>query len=151
MQVSAIMTKKLITAEPDLSLSALRDIYSQSKFQHIPVLDTGRRLVGIVSVKDYFKLTAPISDSASEKTLDIFLNSRKIKHVMSSPVISVSADCPVVKAAALLLKHNIGCLPVTDADDLLLGLVSWKDIMRVVVLQAARRSRLAYGSTAEAE
>ena len=119
----------------------LTEILNQSKFQHVPVVDASRRLVGIVSVKDYFKALAPLLDAASEKTLDIFASNRKMKHIMTSPVISVPEHYPVVKAAALLLKHNIGCLPVTDADNLLLGIVSWKDIMKVVVLQAARKSR----------
>ncbi len=141
MQVSAIMTRKLTVADPDTSLSVLTEILNQSKFQHVPVVDASRRLVGIVSVKDYFKALAPLLDAASEKTLDIFASNRKMKHIMTSPVISVPEHYPVVKAAALLLKHNIGCLPVTDADNLLLGIVSWKDIMKVVVLQAARKSR----------
>lgn len=141
MQVSAIMTRKLTVADPDTSLSVLTEILNQSKFQHVPVVDASRRLVGIVSVKDYFKALAPLLDAASEKTLDIFASNRKMKHIMTSPVISVPEHYPVVKAAALLLKHNIGCLPVTDADNLLLGIVSWKDIMKVVVLQAVRKSR----------
>jgi len=151
MQVSAIMTRKLTMVDPDMSLSVLKDIFNQSKFQHVPVVDASRRLVGIVSVKDYFKALAPVMDAASEKTLDIFVTSRKIKHVMTSPVIAVPEDYPVVKAAALLLKHNIGCLSVTDLDNLAIGIVSWKDIMRVVVLQAARKSRLAYGASSEEE
>lgn len=151
MQVSAIMTRKLTMVDPTMSLSVLKDIFNQSKFQHVPVIDASRRLVGIVSVKDYFKALAPVMDAASEKTLDIFVTSRKIKHVMSSPVISVPEHYPVVKAAALLLKHNIGCLPVTDQDNVAIGIVSWKDIMRVVVMQAARKSRLAYGAGAEEE
>jgi acetoin utilization protein AcuB len=68
MQVSAIMTRKLTMVDPDMSLSALKDIFNQSKFQHVPVIDASRRLVGIVSVKDYFKALAPVMDAASEKT-----------------------------------------------------------------------------------
>ena len=81
MQVSAIMTRKLTMVDPDMSLSALKDIFNQSKFQHVPVIDAGRRLVGIVSVKDYFKALAPVMDAASEKTLDIFVTSRKTEQV----------------------------------------------------------------------
>lgn len=46
MQVSAIMTRKLTMVDPDMSLSVLKDIFNQSKFQHVPVVDASRRLVG---------------------------------------------------------------------------------------------------------
>ncbi|MFC4655242.1 CBS domain-containing protein [Rheinheimera marina] len=151
MQVAAIMSRKLVTVGPDASLAQIRVIFETAKFQHLPVLDSSKRLVGIVSVKDYFKALSPVMETASEPTLELFLSSRRVKYLMTSPVITVTEDYPVVQAAALLLKHNISCLPVVDKDQIALGIVSWKDIMRVVVLQSSKRARLNYGPRGEEE
>ena len=101
-----------------------------------------QRVIGIVSVKDYFKALSPVMDSASESTVDLYMQSRKVRQVMTSPVISVSQEFGILQAAALLIERNISCLPVIDTQQRLIGIVSWKDIMRrIVQSQQKRRNR----------
>lgn len=135
MTIAQIMThrSKLVTTMADASLASLRDVFTKARFQHVPVVDNSNRLVGIVSVKDYFKELSPVMDSASDPTVEAFIRSRKVHQVMISPVITVTEQTLLKQAAALLLQHNISCLPVTDAGKHLLGLVSWKDILRAAL------------------
>lgn len=140
MQVSTIMTRNLVTISPDTTLSKIRQVFDFAKFQHLPVVDSSQRLVGVLSVKDYFKALVPVLE-ASETSLNLFLTTKKAKHLMSTPVISVCETFPVSKVAALLLEHNISCVMVTDNDQIALGIVSWKDIMRAVLLYSSRRQQ----------
>lgn len=135
MSIAQIMThrSKLVTTMADASLASLREIFAQARFQHVPVVDNSNRLVGIVSVKDYFRELSPVMDSASDPAISLFLRSRKVHQVMISPVITITEQTLIKQAAALLLQHNISCLPVTDAGKHLLGLVSWKDILRAAL------------------
>jgi CBS domain-containing protein len=48
----------------------------------------------------------------------------KIQAIMSSPVITVSADAKLHEAAAVMLENGIGCLPVLDGQGGLLGLIT---------------------------
>ncbi|MDH4980661.1 HPP family protein [Hyphomicrobium sp. D-2] len=48
--------------------------------------------------------------------------------IMSRDVISVDADCAPAIARALLLKHNLRTLPVTDRDGQLLGTVGLREL-----------------------
>lgn len=139
MSIAQIMThrSKLVTTMADASLASLRDVFSRARLQHVPVVDHTNRLVGIVSVKDYFRELSPIMDSASDTAIGLFIRSRKVHQVMVSPVITGSENTSVKQAATLLLQHNIGCLPVTDEYKHLLGLVSWKDIMRAALHKPA--------------
>ncbi|HWI79443.1 MAG TPA: CBS domain-containing protein [Ramlibacter sp.] len=50
------------------------------------------------------------------------------KDVMSSPVISISPELPVLETAALLVRHRIGGLPVMT-DGRLLGMVTESDLL----------------------
>lgn len=141
MAIADIMTKKVRVTTEDAPLASLRALFVDAKFQHVPVIDNLHRLIGIVSVKDYYKTLSPVMDAASEQTTELFLQSRKVRHVMTTPVISVSQDCAVLTAAKLLLDRNISCLPVVDDQQRLIGIVSWKDILRLVVQSQQKRQR----------
>ena len=139
MSIAHIMThrSKLVTTMADASLASLREVFAKARFQHVPVVDNTNRIVGIVSVKDYFRELSPVMDSASDPSIAVFMRSRKVHQVMITPVICISEQSSVKQAAALLLQHNISCLPVTDEHKHLLGLVSWKDIMRTALHKPA--------------
>ena len=142
MLLAAIMTKKVRVTTEDASLASLRTLFIDAKFQHVPVINGLHQIVGIVSVKDYFKALSPVMDSASEHTVELYMQSRKVRQIMSSPVISVSQELGILQAAALLIERNISCLPVVDTQQRLIGIVSWKDIMRrIVQSQQKRRNR----------
>jgi acetoin utilization protein AcuB len=139
MSIAHIMThrNRLVTTMADASLASLREVFSQARFQHVPVTDASNRLVGIVSVKDYFRELSPIMDSATDPAIGLFIRSRKVHQVMVSPVITIFESHSVKQAAALLLQHNISCLPVVDEQKHLLGVVSWKDILRAALTKTA--------------
>jgi acetoin utilization protein AcuB len=139
MSLAAIMTKKVRVTTEDATLASLRTLFIDAKFQHVPVINSLHQLVGIVSVKDYFKALSPVMDSASEHTVELYMQNRKVRQVMSSPVISVSQDLGILQAAALLVERNISCLPVVDIQQRLIGIVSWKDIMRRIVQSQQKR------------
>ncbi|MBZ9611945.1 CBS domain-containing protein [Rheinheimera maricola] len=139
MSIVQIMThrSKLVTTLADANLASLREVFAKARFQHVPVVEQTNRLVGIVSVKDYFRELSPVMDSASDPSIAVFMRSRKVHQVMITPVITLSENSTVKQAAALLLQHNISCLPVVDEHRHLLGLVSWKDILRAALGKSA--------------
>jgi CBS domain-containing protein len=49
--------------------------------------------------------------------------------VMSSPVVSVPAGAPLKDVAATLVRHGINAVPVVDALDRLIGIVSEADLL----------------------
>lgn len=52
------------------------------------------------------------------------------KDVMTTNIITVQPDAGVREIAGLLLKHRISAVPVVDADERVLGIVSEGDLMR---------------------
>lgn len=47
--------------------------------------------------------------------------------IMTKPVHTVTEDCSLEEAAHLMLRRGIGCLPVTDADGKLTGILTESD------------------------
>jgi len=61
----------------------------------------------------------------------------KVEQWMNKNVITLSRPSPVVDAAEMMRKHNIGCVIVVDNDEPI-GIVSERDIIRKIV--AKRRN-----------
>lgn len=61
------------------------------------------------------------------------------KDVMTRRVVTVTSETPVPEIARLLLDRRISAVPVVDADERVLGIVSEGDLMRRPETGAARR------------
>lgn len=51
----------------------------------------------------------------------------KARDIMTHPVCTVGEDCTLQDAARCMLAHNIGCLPVTNSDRKLAGILTESD------------------------
>src|SRR5215510_260593 len=63
----------------------------------------------------------------------------KARDVMTPVVISVPADAPVTQAVQLMLRHRISGLPVVDANENLVGIVTEGDFLRRSELGTQRK------------
>jgi CBS domain-containing protein len=50
-RVGSVMTRDVITAEPEDDLATMMDVMTENKIRHLPVMDGGR-LAGIISIGD---------------------------------------------------------------------------------------------------
>ncbi len=55
-----------------------------------------------------------------------------ISRLMSTEVVTVNPDATILGAVKVLVKHNITGLPVVDKENRLVGIVSEKDLLRLV-------------------
>jgi len=56
-----------------------------------------------------------------------------IRTVMNGQVITVGPDTPLLDVAREIAAHGIGAVPVVDADEHLLGLVSTSDVVGILL------------------
>jgi CBS domain-containing protein len=54
----------------------------------------------------------------------------KVRDVMTSPVVSVGPDTPLLEAGELMLRNDISGLPVLDREARLVGLITERDFLR---------------------
>lgn len=114
MLVDEIMTRRVITATPEMTVADARALTREHRIRHLPVLDAGR-LVGIVTDRD-------LREAGQGRVGDI----------MQGDVITTHPLDPVGEAARLLSEHRIGCLPVVQGGELV-GIVSETDLLRQLV------------------
>ena len=126
--VREIMSTELHTLERNDTLQLARDIMTQQRIRHFPVLDGGK-LVGIVSQRDLFHATlGSVMGEASERT---FLAMIEVKDVLREPPITISPDASIKEAASRMVENKIGCLPVVEEENLV-GIVTETDILKQV-------------------
>jgi CBS domain-containing protein len=63
----------------------------------------------------------------------------KAKDIMSSPVVSVEADTPILQAVRIMLQRRVSGLPVVDKDGHLVGIVTEGDFLRRAETGTQRR------------
>ena len=56
-----------------------------------------------------------------------------VTSIMTTNVISVMPDTPIYEALDLLAKHRISGLPVVDADENVVGILTEKDVLRILI------------------
>ncbi|MFT7132727.1 MAG: acetoin utilization protein AcuB [Cyclobacteriaceae bacterium] len=122
-EVSVIMTRELTVAGPEQPIAELRDLFSRVEFHHIPVV-IDQKLVGIVSDYDTAKC---LGEAGSE------VDGPTAQDIMSTELVTADATTSIDCAAILLLENDISCLPIIDDDNRLVGLVTWKDLLRYFV------------------
>jgi CBS-domain-containing membrane protein len=123
------MQREFATVRSDERLDFVDDVMALGRVRHMPVVDDGK-LVGVVSQRDL--LAASLSrvldfDRQERRT---FLRSIDVREVMAARPITVGPGTTLADAAALLLRHKIGCLPVVGPGGEAIGLLTETDLLR---------------------
>ncbi len=118
LRIEEVMTKIVVAFTPAMLMREVLDKFRQHRISGAPVLDPHGSLVGIISMLDLINglaigdLDAPVSK------------------YMTSNLITVKGSDPVVEALKKFVGTNVGRLPVLDATDRLIGILTKGDISR---------------------
>jgi acetoin utilization protein AcuB len=132
MKISAVMTKRVVSVGMDDSLRAVRDTFARHGFHHLLVLDKGR-VRGVVSDRDLYRHLSPFVGKLSERSQDASTLNRKAHQIMTRELVAASAEMTIQEAAALMLEHRVSCLPVVKEDGWPAGIVTIKDMLRILM------------------
>ena len=130
-RVRDCMTAKVLTLDAGKRMIVVQEMMGWAHIRHIPVIEQGRRVVGIVSHRDL--LHAAMSSAAVAPTVERkrYLGTIPLASVMRRDVQTIHPDASIQEAAVLMRDGKIGCLPVV-ADGKLVGIISEYDLLGVV-------------------
>jgi CBS domain-containing protein len=135
-----IMTTDVVAVMPDTPVSEVAAAMGRRGVSGVPVVDAGRKVVGVISEKDFLTRMG-VQDAKNFMSLVANCLTTKgcvalpieyalAKDLMHSPAVTVAPDTPVKDIAALLTQKSINRVAVTDPAGRLLGLVSRGDIVK---------------------
>lgn len=130
MLVEELMSRDPVVVAPEDSLLHARNLMRQANLRHLPVLRDGR-LDGVITdrdIRDYMP--------SRDRALSIYELGANLEHIRVEAVMSRHPSVakprePIAAAAARMLAHGIGCLPVVDHERLV-GVLTATDVLRMV-------------------
>lgn len=142
--VNDLMCRDLVTVGETDTLRTVEDLLRRHQIRHLPVI-RGQRLVGLVTHRDFLSALArehARGDCESFWTSDF----------MTRDLITALPETSARDAVRILLDRKIGCLPVVDDQNRLLGIVTESDLVRYAgeVIEASDRRSLANEYEADA-
>lgn len=131
MFVTDWMTRQVVTVGPDESIARAIHLMKERGIKHLPVVHAGG-VVGVISDRDIKAYTPSKATSLDVFEINYLLAKAKVKDAVGPLLTTTAPDTPVEEAALAMFDNNIGCLPVLEGD-LLVGIISDRDIFRALV------------------
>jgi CBS-domain-containing membrane protein len=126
-----------------------------SALDAVPVVDAEQRVIGIVTQTDLATRTRGVERTELRAVLDGVITIRShrtllrwhesphwemgstVATLMTAPVVTVRPETPLPVVARILLDHDIGQVPVIDADGHVRGMIRQRDIVAAVAMWSA--------------
>lgn len=130
--VRDLMTHDVATLGRNDSLRTADDVMRLGRIRHLPILDEGGQLAGVVTQRDLFHSALlralGYGSHARERALDTLF----VKEAMKTEVFTISPEAGLAEAAKLMLEKKIGCLVVVD-DGKLVGILTEADFVKLAL------------------
>ncbi len=155
--IAQYFTNLVVPIYQDTPINIVMEIVNITHENALPILDDDRKLSGIVTDGDLFKLSH-IRESVSQtnlgmggdedawtwegirdtvrlhySTLEVSLPPVPVKEIMISDVVKAYKNTPVNEVAEKMIKNKISHIPVVDANNRLLGMVTDIDLMACMI------------------
>ncbi|MDY6982772.1 MAG: CBS domain-containing protein [Pseudomonadota bacterium] len=131
MQVKEYMTTRLVTVEMDDTLDTVREIFDNTGFHHLLVVERGA-VVGVLSDRDLLRHLSPYVGTLSETARDVATLQKPVHLVMTRKPITLAPAAEFSEVLEKFAQKDVTCLPVVDDHNRLVGIVTWRDMLKVM-------------------
>jgi CBS domain-containing protein len=131
MKAKELMTTAVVTVRPDDSVKEAAQRLVRQRITAAPVVDSGGRVVGIVSEADLVGREVLPDPRAQIRPVGDVAPPHVVRDVMSRNVIAVAPDCDGALVARVLVQSRVKSVPVLDGEQLV-GIVSQRDLLRIL-------------------
>lgn len=125
-----LMSSPVITLTTSATIAEALQLFQVHKFRHLPVVDTGKHLVGIVSDRDVLRYLADLTNRKEQQPSQTV--NTGLEFVMKSNVLAASSDTDVRYIARLFVERRIGAIPITNNDEIT-GIITRNDVLSAVM------------------
>lgn len=126
LKVSDLMTREVVSVPKTATILEAVRLMVQKGFRHLPVVSAGK-VVAVLSDRDVRLMVTDLVDAQERRR---YLESTTVMRHASSPVTTGTADLPVREAARIFVEARIGCLPIVDENQRLIGIVTQTDLLK---------------------
>lgn len=138
MSLLKIMTTDIISLELDDDLSKAKEVFAVHKIHHILITDR-KVLVGVITDRDLYKHLSPTLGTNKETHQDTMILSKKVHLIMNRALVTATPETQVNDSVLLFHDHHISCLPIVNEQFYPIGIITWRDILKVIAQQYRKR------------
>jgi CBS domain-containing protein len=129
--VNDFMSKKVVTASPDMSVGAATKSMINNGFRRLPII-RDNVLIGIITASDILRFLG----SGEMFTRLVTGNSKEVFEVpvrtlINRDLVFIRSEEDLGQAAGIMLSKNVGSLPVLE-DGELKGIITERDFVRAM-------------------
>jgi len=130
MKVKDLMRTNVVSLRVGDTLGVAEDIMSMGRIRHLPVVDEENCLVGILSQRDLFRASVSSVLGFDRSKEHEWMGRIRVRDIMTKQVVTVDPEAGVSEAVDKFVSEKFGCLPVTDKQGKLIGLLTETDCLR---------------------
>lgn len=127
-KVKDIMSRFAITTESQMPVTNLAHLLMRFKISGVPVVDSNKEIIGIVTATDLFNKMKKIIGTDDVPQEEQEWEKLLVKDIMITNVFSVSEEDTLFDVIKLMCDENIHTLPVVS-DSEIVGIVGRRDII----------------------
>ena len=124
MNVVDLMTTEVIAVSRDTGLREAARLMFRNRVSGLPITEQDGTLIGIIMEADFLRLEVERQEGARDQVVTV-------GEVMSIGVVTVRPEMEIYEAAKIMAVQEVKRLPVVDADNRLLGVISRADIVSI--------------------
>ncbi|MFD0732969.1 CBS domain-containing protein [Planotetraspora mira] len=128
MTAADVMSRMLVTVEPDESPLMAWELMRRADLHHLPVIDAESRIVGVLRRED---LACHWSGGPAEQS-----SVRVARLLDTQPCPCATPEMPLSAVAALMIDSDVDVVPVTGPAGTLEGLITALDVLKAVAGRA---------------
>ncbi|WP_010530745.1 CBS domain-containing protein [Lentibacillus jeotgali] len=145
MKIQDFMITDVISVQEDIKIKDLLKTLVEHKIGGVPVVDENARLIGMISDGDVIRYLQPDGRTIYDAFSMVFITEKEglrnkietsIEHhsseIVKKNVYAVHPDDEIEEALSLLSRYHFKKIPVVDASNKVVGVVSRGDIIRSV-------------------
>ena len=110
-----------VTIQEDADYKSAFEVMEQNNFHHLPVVNSEKEVVGVVSLRDLQMAARRFVESPVE-----------ISEVMHTPVLTARSGDTLSIAVEMMADNRFGCLPILDDNNRVMGMLTETDLFRVL-------------------
>jgi CBS domain-containing protein len=143
-EIMAIATRDVISVQPTQSIIGAVEIMTECGFRRLPVTDAGtKKLRGIITSGDIINFMGggdkyKLVQVRHGGNLLAAVN-ESVRTIMTQQITTLTHESRINDAVSTIVEKKIGGLPIIDHDGVLNGIVTERDVLRVL---GAERSTL---------
>ena len=144
MQARDVMTRSVISIDPDSTVLQAARLMLQHRISGLPVVDSAGKLVGILSEGDFLRRRETQTQRRRSRWLEFLMgpgrmaeeyshsHGSRVSEVMSTDLQTVGEDASLDDIVQLMERHHIKRVPVMQ-DGKLTGIVTRSNLMHAMV------------------